>query len=214
MGRPLSAESTYNELTGSEVKDILLMRFADLLDSVSDFQNHLTLPRVRMLLSVKLEVHGRTPPTITINDEVVLRINSNSPSLTGPGTDFSRQLETELVINADSGTVEGMAPDAIRVEHSLPISVPTRSVLGIQDVPTVMEGGTYLKPELIGRTLTVTLDHGPARNRTGQEGLNNMGILAEKRTGTSPDVPIQQEFRQALKEGQDEWGNQYVKDLE
>lgn len=204
QNRPLTLEAVYNELTGEECYDILLTRFADILSRVPEFSHTLTLPRVKMNLTVRLEVEGRTPAAFHINDEFTVRINPQSPALTGPATITHNELTEVVDINADSSTPKGTPPDQLRVEHSIPVHIPTRTPEGIQDVPTVLEGAKYFKPEVRGRTITVELDYGPARNRTGGEGMASIPILAERNShGGTPDVPMQQDFRVAIKDGND-----------
>lgn len=201
-GKPLSLESVFNELTGEECREILITRFSDILSRVPEFSRTLTLPRVKMNLTVRLEVEGRTPPAFHINDEVTLLIRPTSPSLSGPATLHHNELDEEVDISADTLDRSGTAPDQLRVEHGLPVSIPTRTPEGIQDVPTVLEGQVYFRPELVGRTITVTQDYGPARGRTGGEGINSIPILSDRNThGGTPDVGMVKDFREAIHEG-------------
>ena len=63
---PLPAMLTYNELNGDEVKHILENRFQQVIQGVPYFKPHITLPRVRMTLNVKLEVWADQPHPETV----------------------------------------------------------------------------------------------------------------------------------------------------
>src|SRR5262249_33715363 len=52
---------TYNELDGEEVKHILEKRFHQILDEVPYFQRHLTLARIKMTQTVKIEILADQP---------------------------------------------------------------------------------------------------------------------------------------------------------
>jgi hypothetical protein len=181
---PLSAEQVYNELSGEEVKEILLIRCADLLNKVAEFQSHLTLPRVKMSIRIGLEVWGRTPPTIEINDTLTVRMSDES--IAQSNIDFSGEPvneELEANISADTADESGQPPDEIRVEHGLPVLEPRRTPMGIQDVPVVREEG-------IKYAFNVTQDNGPMRNRTGTEGpAIGAEVIAQKGQGKSEVGP-------------------------
>jgi hypothetical protein len=153
---PLSAEQVFNELTGEDVKEILMIRFADLLNSVNEFQRHLTLPRVQMSINIHMEVVGRNPPTIDIDDEFVVRMKDQG----GVSASVTHELSAEISTNTDFPN--GQPPDQVREEHGLPIMVPKRGPFGIEDVPEV-------RTERIKYAFNVTQDYGPQRARTGQE---------------------------------------------
>lgn len=181
---PLSAEQVYNDLNGSDVKQILLTRFADLINQVGEFQPHLTLPRTRMILSIHLDVWGRTPPTIDITDDLIIRMRDQN-QLSLPGIEQTAH-DLQAEINSDTTTPTGQPPDQIREEHGLPIMTPQKGPFGIEDVPVVRE-------DRMKYAAFVTQDYGPARSRTGQESPVVGGdVIAVKnggggRTDVSPD---------------------------
>lgn len=182
---PLSAEQVYNELNGEEVKEILFTRLADLLNRVPEFRRHLTLPRVRMTLSIHLDIVGRNPPTLEYTDDLVVRMRDaeytpgeeNSPDYAEPET-IAHDLTANVI--ADTTIENGQPPDLIREEHGLPILEPQRGAFGIEDVPIVRPGVRY--------AAFIKQDYGPARGRTGAEGPMVGGeVIAVKGQG-KPDV--------------------------
>lgn len=126
---PLAAESLYDELSGAEVKAILLKRVSDLLDAIPDFQKHLTLPRVRMVLNIHLDIYGRRNPAIDIFNDFTIKTREPEGRM-----EIARQLEASDTVSADTGAAivntpfdgTGEPPDFIREEHGLPLMEPVR----------------------------------------------------------------------------------------
>lgn len=126
---PLSSEQVYDELNGAEIKQILLQRFKDLLDSVPDFQKHLTLPRVRMRLSVHLDIFGRRNPSLDILNDFTVSTREPESRI-----ELAKELEAEESLSADTGVPvpgtpfdgEGDPPDQVREENDLPVAVSVR----------------------------------------------------------------------------------------
>ncbi|HEX6825886.1 MAG TPA: hypothetical protein VF077_06150 [Nitrospiraceae bacterium] len=137
---PLSAEQVYNDLDGEEVKEILIQRFTDLLSQIPDMQRHITMPRVSMKLTVELDVWGRTPNALQIQDEFTIRMKG------------------EASVNSNP-LLGGFPADQIRDQHQLPVMEPVRTPLGIQDQPTVRTPAPFKEG---GRVYAarVTLDRG------------------------------------------------------
>lgn len=150
---PLSSEQIYDELTGSEVKQILLRRVQDLLDQVADFQPHLTLPRVRMALSIHLDIYGRRNTALDIVNDFLLRTKASDEAI-----EVQQELEAVDQVNADSGAPvpgtpfdgTGAPPDQIRVENELPVHEPVRDRVTRAHAqrPTVID--RRIDPELQG----------------------------------------------------------------
>ncbi len=190
---PLPSEQIYNDLTGEECREILIRRFADLLSLNPDLRPNLTLSRVRLTLVVHVEVHGRTPPSFDIVDELTISTSRNlhKPVLDIPGSDHvdsTRTLASE--INSDSLDPEGQPPDQIRIEHGLPTVQPTRSPMGF-----IEDAMTPAPPGEIKYAAWIPQDYGPARSRTGAEGPV-VGI-PDKNTHAGSDggvAPPQQDF--------------------
>jgi hypothetical protein len=118
---PLPSTLTYNELSGDEVAHVLEQRFRQVLDNVPYLQRHLTLPRVRMSLSVKLEIWADQPsPEVEMItdrlDVVTERAVPDNPS---------EIYEAESTASAAPGP-GGAPPDKIRDEHGLPIAAAGR----------------------------------------------------------------------------------------
>ena len=61
---------TYNELDGTEVKQVIGNRMQQFLDTVPHFQRHITLPRVRVTVQIKLELWADqpAPEAVPLND--------------------------------------------------------------------------------------------------------------------------------------------------
>lgn len=113
---PLPAVLTFNELNGEEVKSVLENRFEQVMRQVPYFQRHITLPRVRMTLSVKLEIWADQPQpeTLKIGDAltVVYEVEPNLDTF-----------EAESV-DSTANVAGGQPPDQIREMHGLAISQP------------------------------------------------------------------------------------------
>ena len=130
----LSSEQIYDELNGEEVKQILLTRLRDLLDTVADFQKHLTLPRVRASFKIRLEIYGRRNPTLDLNNDLTLTLRHPVGDIT-----LSKELEAEDEVNADTGVPvpgtpfdgTGSPPDQVREEHGLHVLEPVKDRAGI-----------------------------------------------------------------------------------
>lgn len=108
---------TYNELDGTEVAHVLQNRFQQVLLSVPYFQKHLTMPRVRVTLQVKLEFWADqpNPELVPLNDKfdvVVQREAGIADTITAESVDCAAPIPG------------GHPPDQIREMHGLPISKP------------------------------------------------------------------------------------------
>ena len=112
---PLAAILTFNELDGEECRAVLENRFQQVMQEVPYFKRHLTLPRVRMTLNVKLEIWADQPQPETVNLGNTLTVVYNPE----PEPDT---LEFKAVDSSAPG--DGFPPDQIREMHGLPISQP------------------------------------------------------------------------------------------
>jgi hypothetical protein len=114
---PLPAMLTFNELNGEEVCQVLGNRFEQIMSQVPYFQRHITLPRVRMTLNVKLEIWADQPQpeTVALSNTLTV-IYEGDP-------DPSHVIEAETVDSAAPGR-GGHPPDEIREMHSLAIAQP------------------------------------------------------------------------------------------
>lgn len=192
---PLPSELVYNSLDGEEMKQILCARFLDVLNQIPDLRKFITFPRVKMEMNLRFEVSGRTPPNFRIADEVVVTVNPNAlPPLDPTQEEMELEAEYQVAINADD-MADGLPPDQIREEHSLPVPTPQRGRGGaIEDVPVAGTNGRYAS--------FVTLDYGPARQRTGGEGP--LTIANPNAQHASPDVSFRgTEFGEAFTALQD-----------
>jgi len=117
---PLPSRLTFNELNGEEAKQILIQRDSDLLSHVPWLQRHLTLPRVRMSLELRLEMYADqpTPEQHNINDR--LDIDTDNP------IDDAEEVNLKLTDRVSAAPQHGgKPPDRIREEHQLHIPKPT-----------------------------------------------------------------------------------------
>jgi hypothetical protein len=110
---------TFNELDGTEVAAVLRNRFDDFLKTVPYFQKHITLPRCRVTLHVKLETYADQPQPdiIPLGDRFEVIIE--------------RPHDPVDVIEAETSDSSapipgGHPPDEIRELHGLPITQPMR----------------------------------------------------------------------------------------
>jgi hypothetical protein len=113
---PLPATLTYNELDGTEVAHVLEDRFGQVLRSVPYLQRHLTLPRVRMTLQVKLEIWADQPhpETQSIHDQLEI--------LTAPYEGTAAVVFTAESVDSAAPGPGGHPPDQIRETHGLPVA--------------------------------------------------------------------------------------------
>jgi hypothetical protein len=116
--QPTSTMLTYNELDGSEVAHVLENRFEQIIKNVPYFQRHLTLPRVRITLQVKLEIWADQPNPETQKISECIEVVHDDPRL-------AAIIEAETVDSAAPGP-GGHPPDQIREMHGLPIAQPAR----------------------------------------------------------------------------------------
>jgi hypothetical protein len=161
---------TYNDLDGLEVREILENRIEQIFSEVPYFQKHLTLPRVRMTLNVKLEIWADQthPETVSIGDSLTVVLDQ--PTLT-------EVFHAESVDSAAPGP-GGHPPDKLREMHGLPISKPDKgdkdigAQIAFADQETEpqerrpMLPGVEIKRE--GPVTAVIIDPGPAGLSHGQ----------------------------------------------
>lgn len=180
----------YNDLDGEEVRHVLEDRFRRMLADVSYLQRHLTLPRVKMQLTVQLDLWADqpTPERQTISDRVELRSE-------GPAAD-SAPISLALLdsVNAAPG---GQPPDKVREDHGLPIPTPVRGAIAVEDKRTVdgvrMEMATGAVVDRTGkapersRSTVVVQDFGRAGLATGQ--MNRPTVVRGTRDGESVAPP-------------------------
>lgn len=167
---PLPSMLTFNELDGSEVAHVLENRFEQILRAVPYFQKHITLPRVRMTLNVKLEVWADQPSPETLNIGDKLTIVFDEPQLADTITAES--------VDSTAPVAGGHPPDQIREMHGLPISRPARGPREVGGQVVVADswqaspGALYQEPGLEGREVEDT--PGLRVNRTGSGFIDGM----------------------------------------
>jgi hypothetical protein len=115
---PLPAMLTFNELNGEEVKHVLENRFEQIVKQVPYFQRHITLPRVRMTMQVRLEIWSDQPAPETLNLGDTLTVVFDEPRLVDTIT--AESVDTAAPVPG------GHPPDQIREMHGLPIPQPAR----------------------------------------------------------------------------------------
>lgn len=114
---PMPSMLTFNELTGEEACQVLENRFEQIMSQVPYFQRHITLPRVRMTLNVKLEIWADQPQPETVNLSNTLTVIYDGEP------EPSHVIEAETVDSSAPGN-GGRPPDQIRDMHGLPIPQP------------------------------------------------------------------------------------------
>jgi hypothetical protein len=151
---------TFNELDGMEVMEILQNRCRQIFEQIPQFKRHITLPRVKMTLNVKLEIWADQPHPETMNIGDSLTIVLDQPKL----------VETYVAQSIDNAAPGGNPPDKIREMHGLPISKPERGnretggQIAFADSPVETQGGQLpgISIEREGGQTTVWMDNGPA----------------------------------------------------
>ena len=114
---PLPAVLTFNELDGEEVRAVLESRFEQIMKQVPYFQRHITLPRVRMTMTVKLEIWADQPQPETLNiGNTLTVVYQPEPQ---PDDIFDARS-----VDSTAPTRGGKPPDEIREMHGIPVSTP------------------------------------------------------------------------------------------
>ena len=127
---PLPREAVYNELNGEEVRQILRRRVDDLLSTVPYLQRHLTLPRVRMTVTIDLVVRAdqQGGERHRIADDFTVRTEDTSAA----DEPSDVRLSGHDAVDAAPGPA-GRPPGQIRDEFGLPDAVPTRGPVATHD---------------------------------------------------------------------------------
>lgn len=209
----LSAEQVYDELNGEEVKAVLLERVRVMLDSVPDFQRHLTVPRVRMLLNVRLQIYGRRVPLPDLETDLTVTTRQPVEDL-----ELARDLEAEDQVNADTGAPvpgtpfdgTGDPPDQVREENGLPVMDIVKTKVGTfqrpapppaappPPAPTSVNGvplptsGPGGVPYAANRVL---MRGGPVVRGFVDYLPEASPVVINQREDKRPEVPIQNDFR-------------------
>lgn len=157
---PLAGSLTYNELNGTEVAHVIQDRFEQFLDTVPYFQKHITLPRVRITVQMKLEIWADqpSPETIPLGDrfEVVVE-NDHRPT----------EIFTGESVDSAAPTPDGHPPDQIREMHGLAVTLPTRG-------PREIGGQMYLSDQPVLEDREVEGMPGLKVSRTGSGMIDGM----------------------------------------
>jgi hypothetical protein len=108
---------TFNELNGEEVKHVVGNRFEQFLDTVTHFQRHMTMPRLRITTQIKLEIWADqpSPDVVPLSDRFDVVVEHTEPAevITGEAVD-------------STAPTDGHPPDQVREMHGLPLSAPSR----------------------------------------------------------------------------------------
>ena len=156
---------TYNELDGTEVAQIIQNRIEQFVMTVPHFQRHITLPRVRVTVNVRLELWADqpTPESVPLNDRFDILVE--------------RAAETEVIegesVDSSAPVDGGHPPDRLREMHGLALSEPAqgpRDIGGhmqIADRPVVLDGAEIegLPGLRISRTGSGVIDGMPSSAR-------------------------------------------------
>jgi hypothetical protein len=194
---PLPRQLVYNDLTGEEVRHILLERVGQCLQQVPYLQRHLTLPRVKMTLQIHLDLYAdqKAAERHTIEDSVEI---SSSTSLPAAEPIFSATIEDS--VNAAPGP-GGKPPDQVRDEHGLGIPTPARGTLNVTSLEDRVEGrrmqmanGSVVdrtgQSELRPNATVVTQDFGKAGLAEGQFNRGDTPIPRGGRDGQGVARPV------------------------
>lgn len=214
----LSSEQIYDELDGAEVKEILVTRLREMLNSVPDFQPHLTLPRVHMKLSVHLDIFGRRVPSLDLVNDLTLTTKRPVEQMT-----LAKELVAEDEVSADTGVPvpntpfdgAGQPPDQVREEHGLRTLEPVKDRAGItqqrplravgpDDVPSAPGGRRYAAFRKLEREGPVVMGH--VEYLPGSEPIMKAPSQPDTAPGPAekPKIGIQQDFREAHRTARDD----------
>lgn len=185
---PLSREQIYNDLNGSEAKEILMQRFSAQLNTIPWLQRHLTLPRVRMKLSVSFEMYAdqSTPEVQQIVDDFTIRTEADTtdsrssnpaphPHILAPEP---HHFEVEEEIDSSPN---GSPPDQLREEHGISIPTPVKNRL---------TGVTEDMPDVVNLTPGVTIERKRGNSPSPSKGATivtqDFGSRVNRREGDMP----------------------------
>ena len=115
---PAPSVLTFNELNGEECREVLLNRCVQAFEKIPYFQKHITLPRVKMVLNVRLEIWADQPNPEQINIGDTLTVVLDQPIL---GEVFNIE-----ATDAAAPIPGGKPPDQVREMHGLPVSAQQR----------------------------------------------------------------------------------------
>lgn len=178
---PLASVVTFNELNGEEVREILENRCRQIFDKVPQFQRHMTLPRVKITLTVRLDLWADQPNPEQLNIGDSLTVIIEGPQL--------QEVITAVSVDAAAPIPGGHPPDQIREMHGLAVSRPGRGAQNIgaqisiadESIPApVAEPTPGVKITREAGGTVVELDHGPAGL---QHGVMNRDRLTWKQQG-------------------------------
>lgn len=177
------SQLTYNDLNGSEAKEILIDWFRQLLSSQPVFQSHLTLPNadITLDLSVGIDMHiGGTVPVASPPEHL----------------DIPGRVSLSTRINA-APLPGGRPPDQIRDQHGLPTTKPgygpreTGSHLFLSDIAQATEDRQSAQSGLAGQTGLTIEDSSSSPSQIRR------GIVADGYT-FSPEMPAAQVIEQSI----------------
>ena len=114
---PQPSVLTYNELDGEEIRRILENRFQQTMDAIPYLQRHITLPRMRMTLNVKIEIWADQPQPEAVN------IGDKFTVVYEPVDRPTEVFDAESV-DSTAPIPGGHPPDELRDMHGLPIMAP------------------------------------------------------------------------------------------
>jgi hypothetical protein len=108
----------FNALNGNEIKRVLMADFERVLNQDSEFQPHLTFPRVSWRITIEMDIYPRTPSTKVIEatgDVTEHALEAAQPAYVAEGLAGVRETLTSEERRVD-------APDQVREEMNIPAS--------------------------------------------------------------------------------------------
>lgn len=161
---PQPSVVTYNELNGEEVATVLENRFRQFLGAVPYFQKHLTMPRVRIALEVKLEVWADQPhpDVISLTDKFSVIVEHDEPV----------DIFTGQSVDSTAPVAGGHPPDQVREMHGLPVSEPARGPRDVGGQIAIADRHVQLEGREVSEMPGLTV------SRTGSGMIGNMPTSA------------------------------------
>lgn len=139
----------FNPLTGSELKQTIIKDFMTLVDNCQELSAHLTFPRVDYSIDLSIETYPMDKP-----------IELKTGKSIGDANPKAVPLRKKATVKKALGETQETAPDAIREQGGMEVTVPTRSDTGqMVDAPRAPRTRVTVGKGSLPRSESVT---GPA----------------------------------------------------
>jgi hypothetical protein len=117
----------FNALNGAEVKQIILADIDKAMDGDQQFQKHLTYPQVEWTWKLTVKAYPSEPPQFGAEAAGEGTVKATEPEIV--------VLEGGRAVTKSDQNPDAQAPDDVRREAGVPVSMPTKTPGGWVDQP-------------------------------------------------------------------------------